>query len=231
VVGEQQDTNATVTGLATFASCPRKYYLGTYLGFEGRARRLSDAAEDGELSAGEFGSQVHALLAGEDVPDADSEAVRMAGVFRESDLGQRAARAARVEREFDFTIALDGLVVRGQIDLWFEEGGELVVVDYKTNDVRASEVQDLAREYALQLRLYAMVVERVTGRPADRAYLHFLRPDKVVAVDLGPSLWESPELVVREFLESQTRLEFPLNEGERCKRCSFWKGLCPAGAG
>ena len=35
-VTEQQDSNATVTALAAFANCPRQYYLGHYLGFEGR---------------------------------------------------------------------------------------------------------------------------------------------------------------------------------------------------
>jgi CRISPR/Cas system-associated exonuclease Cas4 (RecB family) len=76
-----------------------------------------------------------------------------------------------------------------------------------------------------------MAVERVAGRPPDRAWLHFLRPDKVIEVDLTPSLLESPEQMVRDFQEAQSRLEFPLNEGERCKRCPFYRGLCPAGAG
>jgi len=70
-----------------------------------------------------------------------------------------------VEREFDFLMAVENLVVRGQVDLWFEEGGELVIVDYKTDDVKAAEAQDRARDYALQLRLYAMAVEKVAGRP------------------------------------------------------------------
>ncbi|HXA51629.1 MAG TPA: PD-(D/E)XK nuclease family protein, partial [Candidatus Acidoferrum sp.] len=224
----QQDTNATVTALAAFAACPRKYYLGAYFGYEGRLRRMVDAEEDGELSAGDFGSQVHALLAGVAVPNPDPEAERLAAVFHRGELGRRAAQATRVEREFDFLMAVEDLVVRGQVDLWFEEGGELVLVDYKTDDVKAVEAPDRARDYVLQLRLYAMAVERVAGRAPDRAYLHFLRPDRVVEVDLAPSLLESPEQVVKDFQEAQSKLEFPLNEGERCRRCSFFKDLCPA---
>ncbi|HXA52330.1 MAG TPA: 3'-5' exonuclease, partial [Candidatus Acidoferrum sp.] len=209
----QHDTNATVTALAAFAACPRKYYLGAYLGYEGRLRRMVDAEEDGELSAGDFGSQVHALLAGVAVPNPDPEAERLAAVFHRGELGRRAAQATRVEREFDFLMSVEDLVVRGQVDLWFEEGGELVLVDYKTDDVKAVEAPDRARDYVLQLRLYAMAVERVAGRAPDRAYLHFLRPDRVVEVDLAPSLLESPEQVVRDFQEAQSKLEFPLNEG------------------
>jgi RecB family exonuclease len=226
---ERQESNATVTALAKFASCPRAYYLGNYLGFEGRPRRLEEA--DGELPAGEFGSQVHALLAGSEVASPDARAVRLAQVFRESALGKRVARAARVEREFDFLMAVEGLVIRGQVDLWFEEGGEVAIVDYKTDAVTAAEAHQRAHDYELQVRLYALAVERVAGRAPGRAWLHFLRPDTAVEVDLTPSLLESPEPMVKEFQEAQERGEFPLSEGERCKRCPFYRDLCPAGLG
>jgi ATP-dependent exoDNAse (exonuclease V) beta subunit len=227
-VNGQQDTNATVTALAQFANCPRQYYLAKYLGYEGRERKSEEAAEDGELSAGDFGTQVHALLAGKPVPKPDEEAIRLTEVFRQSTLGHRASRAGRLEREFDFLMAVDDLVVRGQVDLWFEEGGELVVVDYKTDAVTAAEARERARDFTMQLRLYAMAVERVTGRAPSQAWLHFLRPNTAVEVDLGPSLIENPEQVVRDFQEAQSKLEFPLNEGERCRRCAFFRDLCPA---
>jgi ATP-dependent exoDNAse (exonuclease V) beta subunit len=228
-VSEQQDTNATVTALAAFANCPRRYYLGHYLGFEGRPRKAEQAAGDGELAAGQFGSQVHALLAGNAVAEADPEALRLAEVFRQSPLGRRVERASRAEREFDFLMAVEDLVVRGQVDLWFEEGEELVVVDYKTDSISAMEAHQRAQDYALQLRLYALAVERVAGRAPRRAWLHFLRPNTAVEVDLTPSLLESPEQVVRDFQEAQSKLTFPLNEGERCHRCPFHRDLCPAG--
>jgi ATP-dependent exoDNAse (exonuclease V) beta subunit len=230
-VSGQQDTNATVTALARFANCPRQYFLAQYLGYEGRERRLKEAEEDGALSAGDFGTQVHALLSDKPILKPDPEAVRLADVFRQSPLGRRAGRATRVEREFDFLMAVEDLVIRGQIDLWFEEGGELVVVDYKTDDVTAAQAQDRARDYAIQLRLYAMALERVVGRAPSRACLHFLRPNRIVEVDLSPSLIESPEQIVRDFQEAQAALNFPLAEGDHCRRCQFYKDLCPAPTG
>ena len=226
---EPQDADATVTALAKFANCPRAYYLGEHLGFEGRPRGAAEMAEADALSAAEFGSQVHALLAGAALAEADPEAVRLAEAFRQSLLGKRAARASRIEREFDFLMAVEGLVTRGQVDLWFEEGGELVLVDYKTDAVSAVEARRRAADYALQLRLYAMAVERVAGRPPDRAWLHFLRPNALVEVDLTPSLLEGPEAIVRDFADAWARLEFPLREGDRCHRCPFFRDLCPAG--
>ena len=230
-VAGQQNSNATVTDLVAFANCPRQYYLGHYLGFEGRPRKPAEVEADevGGLSASDLGTQVHALLAGSAVPQPDEEALRLAGVFRQSPLGRRLERASRVEREFDFLMAVEDLVIRGQVDLWFEEGGELVIVDYKTDSVTAAEAHRRARDHALQLRLYALALERFTGRAPDRAWLYFLRPNTVVEVDLAQSLLERPEQVVRDFEEAQSKLDFPLNEGERCHRCPFFRDLCPAG--
>ncbi len=241
VVEEQQDSNATVTALSLFAGCPRKYYLSRYLGFDGQTHQPGEAAlasgdalETGgpaaRLSAAALGTQVHALLAGNPPAEPTPDALRLAEVFRQSPLARRATRATRVAREFDFLMAIEDLVIRGQVDLWFEEGGELVVVDYKTDDVTAAEAHHRARDYALQLRLYALAVERVTGRAPDRAWLHFLRPNTLVEVDLSPSLIESPEQTVRDFQEAQSKLNFPLTEGSHCHRCAYYRDLCPAGA-
>ncbi len=45
-----------------------------------------------------------------------------------------ALRATRLEREFDFLLAVEDVVLRGQIDLWFRGIREnWVLVDYKTD--------------------------------------------------------------------------------------------------
>jgi CRISPR/Cas system-associated exonuclease Cas4 (RecB family) len=95
--------------------------------------------------------------------------------------------------------------------------------------VSPAEAHHRARDYALQLRLYAMALERMAGRAPDRAWLHFLRPDTLVEVDLTPSLIESPEQTVRDFQEAQSKLDFPLNEGQHCHRCPYYRDMCPVG--
>jgi ATP-dependent exoDNAse (exonuclease V) beta subunit len=228
----QFDSNATVTALNLFANCPQRYLLSRYIGWEdGRGQPLGadeEPAEEADVPASEFGRQVHALLAGETVENADPAAAALARSFPESELGRRVARAARAEREFDFVLALEGIVLRGQIDLWFEEGGELVLVDYKTDQVKAAEAAAQARGYELQLRLYAMALERVTGRAPDRACVHFLRLNRSVAVELAHSLFDDPLQTVREFRDAQERLAFPLREGSHCWSCPHFRGACPA---
>ena len=228
VLTEQHDSQANVTSIAMFADCPRRYYLSRYLGFEGMPR-TSEAADTGsDLSASEFGQQVHALLAGAAVESPDPEAVKLADLFRRSALGRRAAAAAKIEREFDFLMEVENLVLRGQIDLWFEDRGKTVLVDYKTDRVSAAEAPARAEQYTLQLRLYALALKRLNGCAPDEAYVYFLRPNAAVPVDLRPSLFDSPEAAVREFREAQERLHYPLREGAHCRTCPHFTRLCPA---
>jgi len=229
-ISGQHDGNVTVTAVTAYQHCPRRYYLGHYLGYEGRLRAYADGGAERVLSAGEIGTEVHAILAGAPPPDPDPESVRLAAVFASSALGRRVQRAARVGRECDFLLAVRDVVLRGQIDLWFEEGGELALVDYKTDDVTARQAHERALDYAVQVRLYAMALEQIAGRAPDRAWLHFLRPDTTVEVSLSPSLLDSPEQVVADLAAAQDRLDFPLREGPHCKRCRYYRDLCPAGA-
>ncbi|MEK7408153.1 MAG: UvrD-helicase domain-containing protein [Acidobacteriota bacterium] len=233
-LSDQHDSTAAVTSVALFENCPRSYYLSRYLGFEAPAARPSgelpedeDAAS--EMDASELGRQVHALLAGERVEDAPAEAAELAERFWASDLGRQAATARRAEREFDFLLAVEGMALNGRIDLWFEADGQLVLVDYKTDDVTGEEAAARGQTYALQLRLYALALEAQCGRLPDRALLCWLRPNVVTPVALEASLIEAAKASVRALALAQAQVHFPLREGGHCRRCSFYRGLCPAG--
>jgi ATP-dependent helicase/nuclease subunit A len=227
----QHDSQANVTSIAMYADCPRRYYLSRYLGFKpAGGAEIQPAAEfqQAGLPADVFGMQVHALLGGTVVESPDPDAAKLADAFRHSQLGRRAAAAAHSEREFDFLMELENMVLRGQIDLWFKERGKTVLVDYKTDRISATGVPARAERYELQLRLYALALERLNGRAPDEGYIYFLRPNTAVPVDLRPSLFGSPEAAVREFREAQERLDFPLREGDHCRTCPHFTRLCPA---
>ena len=212
VVSGQYDSAVAVTSVAMFQACPRRYYLSRYLGLEPTPDRPGTGAI-------ELGLNVHAALAGEEIESA--EANELAARFRSSDLGRRAEAATRIEREFDFLFEIDDVIVRGQIDLWFEEGGELVLVDYKTDrDESASE------GYALQLRLYALALERYAGRRPDRAVLYYLRSNRTVEISLTDADLAAARNAVRELRDAQDQLQFPLKVGEQCRKCLFWGGVC-----
>ncbi len=236
VIDDRHETAVTVTSLAVFGACPRKYYIQRSLGWNtGRFRRFdpdditfdesSETKDDeSELSASRVGSAVHEILAGLTPTEDSKEARQLADVFFKSELGRRVAASARVAREWAFIVEIDGTIVRGSIDLWFEENGELQIVDYKTDAVTAR-----AQEYAPQLALYAIALERAFGERPKIAWLHFLRPDVVVEVPLDDRAIASARALIAGLRKAQDELSFPLNEGEHCRSCQFYRSLCPAG--
>jgi CRISPR/Cas system-associated exonuclease Cas4 (RecB family) len=208
LVEGQHDSTAAVTSVALFDLCPRKYFLSRYVG-----------VESGQPGAGamSLGSEVHKVLAGG--TSNSLEAQELAGRFPMPD------HPTRIEHEFDFLFALEGadVVLRGQIDLWYEQDGELVLVDYKTDRDETPE------NYSLQLRLYALALERYLGRFPDRAVLFYLRSATAVEISLTSNDLEHTRQAVKNLLSAQNSMEFPLQEGDHCRRCAFYQGLCPAG--
>ncbi len=212
VVSGQYDSAVAVTSVAMFQVCPRRYYLSKYLGLE-------PVADRPDTGAVELGLSVHAALTGEKIES--PEANELAARFRSSDLGRRANAATRIEREFDFLFETDDVIVRGQIDLWFEEGGELIIVDYKTDRDESG-----GESYALQLRLYALALERYAGRRPDRAVLYYLRSNRSVEISLTDADLGAARNAVRELKQAQDQLRFPLKVGDQCRKCLFWGGVC-----
>ena len=161
-----------------------------------------DAPEEREVHAGgtDFGSLVHAILARLEPPKPERlESLREEGVaharalkLSEEDVDHamglirdsmgtgrilaRAAAASKRRRELPFVFELEGRVIRGFIDLVFEEGGKLVVVDFKTDNVAAGEAEDKASFYENQGAAYVMGLEAATGLEAGELVFSFLRP-------------------------------------------------------
>jgi len=168
---------------------------------------------------------VHRLLAGIDVPDASREARELKLRFEQSTTGLRAARAVRIGRETPILFDYEGLLIRGAIDLWFEEGGELVLVDYKTDNYISDE---RLQAYSLQLRLYAIALSRALGRRVDRIVLAVLRSDREIRVGLSPDHEQALRDTVTSFRDAHRAGHFPLVAGNQCTWCPYVAGACPA---
>jgi ATP-dependent helicase/nuclease subunit A len=132
------------------------------------------------------------------------EALDLAAVLRfwQSETGQMIlAQVSSVHREIPFTarfssedlagaglgaqgVTLQGeyYVVRGKADLAVILPSEIWLLDFKTDQVTGAELQGKIGLYAPQLKLYALALSRIYGRPATRRWLHFLGPGKTVSV-------------------------------------------------
>ena len=89
--------------------------------------------------------------------------------FVQSDTGRRVANAVNcgsVRREQPFVFEYEGQLIQGIIDLYFEEDGELVLVDYKTDRVMKGEAgeKELVKRYAIQLDYYEKALTQLTGK-------------------------------------------------------------------
>lgn len=232
---DRPESGFAVTSLALFHECPRKYYLARYAGWSPRPRRKLDFEDDSSfheeadsLSASELGTEVHDALA-EKPGEYSAEALRLAGVFRESAVGRSAAAASKLAREWEFIVNIDGCFVRGSVDLWFEDAdGAITIVDYKTDDVKAAEAPARAGGYAIQLAFYALALEAAFGPHRLRAFLHFLKPDYVREIDVGPAATESARQILHAARSAQNELRFDLREGAHCHSCAYFRELCPA---
>jgi ATP-dependent exoDNAse (exonuclease V) beta subunit len=77
----------------------------------------------------------------------------------------RARRAARVWRELPLWFPDGAHLVEGIVDLVFEEDGELVVVDYKSDAISEEHALEQAAHHALQLQLYGRGLTQALGMP------------------------------------------------------------------
>jgi hypothetical protein len=70
-----------------------------------------------------------------------------------------------------------GRYIRGYIDcLYQDSAGVWRIVDYKTNDVPPGDVERTAKDYELQLYVYAMAAEKALGASPIELVLELLRP-------------------------------------------------------
>ena len=176
--------------------------------------------------------------------------------FREAQLAPDAVIPTYVEREFSFSLGGDR--VRGRWDrVDIEPAGEgtapeagassaapiadvvsptlgmlgperVTITDYKSSDVRdPAKARQRARE-SLQLQIYAMGYEAMTGRLPDAVALHFLESGLVGRVDVDPKrLARARARIARAATGMRARDYTPTPDYLACTYCAF-RDICPS---
>ena len=183
-----QDTDAEepVTGAFRGTACHRVMECLDY----------SHTETDEELE-----KQVEKMVGEERLMPEQASCVKIRDIrrFLDSGLGKRVKEAAlcgRVMREQPFMImrsarALDpswqsdaSVLVQGIIDLYFFEGEDIILVDYKTDRVRRGEEQKLIDLYHVQLEDYADALESLTGRKVREIYIYSFALGKEIPLSI-----------------------------------------------
>ncbi len=120
--------------------------------------------------------------------------------FFESDLGKRMIKAAasgKLKRENPFILnktasSIGGkysefgdapIMIQGIIDGYFEEGDQLVLMDYKTDRTTSESGTELAEKYHVQMELYKEALEKLLGKKVKECYLYSFHLDREIKVE------------------------------------------------
>ena len=131
-------------------------------------------------------AQIESMCTQRKLTDEQARAVDVRAIVRflQSPLAARIRRNESVLREYRFSLlrpvrefanvdADDAVLLQGVVDCFFEEGGELVVVDFKTDRVSRDNLEERAAHYRPQLEAYSMALARVTGKRVKEKLLYF----------------------------------------------------------
>lgn len=139
--------------------------------------------------------QIAELRRAQIISNAQAEAVDPEVIysFFVSDIGRRMEASQKVTRELKFSILApaerfipDGgqeeLMLQGVIDCYFEENGEIVLIDFKTDNIRNSSESQRAASYAVQMDIYGYALERMTGMKVKEKILYFFATNSGIKV-------------------------------------------------
>ena len=114
---------------------------------------------------------------------------------------KRAVESERYWREVPVGVPIGDGSLQGFIDLLFETPDGLVIVDYKTDSVRAAGVSAAAARYRPQAGGYALAIQRATGRPVSEVVFLFLEPHSEESMTDIEELTAEAEELATAYLE------------------------------
>lgn len=153
-------------------------------------------------SISEIKAQIEEMVLDKSLTEQEASTIWFKKVYKfyTSDLGKRVLKAFNnndlVRREFPFFTEISSLQLgedlakeiyedekvrlQGIIDLFFQEGEDIVLVDYKTDYVEEGNEEEIIDRYRTQLNYYKEALEKVTGKKVKERYLYLFYIDKVV---------------------------------------------------
>lgn len=120
--------------------------------------------------------------------------IEMLHKFFLTDIGKRMRASNYVKRESSFVIKKnaheiissldreDVILIQGIIDCYFYEGDQIVIIDYKTDEIIGGKPEAAMNEYRTQILSYKEALEKITGRFVKECYLYLFDIGQAVEV-------------------------------------------------
>ena len=196
-VEELDVTDAKIIDEASRTLAYRRGRAGSAIG-----RAVHAVLQTATLETGvDIATLARTFAAVEGVPEWTERIAGAADAARRSVSVQRALAAPQHWRELFVAAPVAGRAVEGFVDLLFREGDDLVVVDYKTDDLADDAAVDRAViRYRPQAAAYALALEHTTGRRVRECIFVFTRDGTVVERSVSADELETACETVRRWL-------------------------------
>ena len=242
----------SVTSLAHFAECPRRYYYKRYSDWPILPKPIAADENPSGAVAAEVGSAMHKFCelynASLDINKTLWQAVEgvvpqrrrevtwqaslfMAEQYAKSDFfTQKAGLPDRREWDFFYRLiqpneSVAPVWVQGRIDqLIFYPDGTIGIIDYKTDQVDANNLEALKRKYRVQVGIYALAAETILRQPVREALLYFTRINQLISMEFGPQelekILEEVRRIASHIRTKQTEEDYPWVTNN-CRFCDY----------
>ena len=116
--------------------------------------------------------------------------------FFSTDIGKRMKKSHYVKREVPFVIKKDAneiipsldkndvILIQGIIDSYFYEDDQVVIIDYKTDEINNYDLEPVKKEYSQQILSYKEAVEKITKKKVKGCYLYLFDIGQAVEIKL-----------------------------------------------
>ncbi len=138
--------------------------------------------------------------------------------FLKTDLAKKLGRG---KRELPFEWEIDGRFIIGSVDWLLDDNESLRIIDFKTDRLDKSEMDERAKMYELQMIIYAMAAEAAMDGPIESTSLVFLSPGEV---HITPVTDERRKRGTDQILDIISKIEngrFEKRPNAPCTRCPY----------
>jgi len=157
-------------------------------------RVMEELDLDGPITTAAVSKTIKKLLSMGDISEPVAEQIDVDSIVRfyDSEPGRIVLKwSGQVLREWPFTLGVaaselyeadkDGkddeiVIIQGIIDMLVQTPAGLLIVDFKTDRIKAGQVQERAQLYAKQINLYSRAVEAILKSKLMSKWLYFLDP-------------------------------------------------------
>ena len=258
VTNDKYKNELSVTGLLEYSRCPRLYYL-RYIKNIPTIDILQNHSFDNKkstnsnldpLTKGIFVHRLYELSGLNDKPNdyfnqvkdelnvieidekSKDELINLVQSFqkRENKYLSDKAKLLKTFNEKQFTLNYENFYLKGMIDNIYQyEDGDIEIIDFKTNNINKDEVNEVSKEYKLQLEAYVLAVYKLFDKTPIKYRIEYLIPEvnysKILKKEDIFNVEENIKSIANKISKSNYKEDFPVSTENDCKYC-IYGNLC-----